>query len=238
MQQTEPKRIVVLGASGPVGQALVQLLRSEEHRVFWTYRTRPPAIEDTDSCALDVRDVSAIEPAIIQAKLQLGSLDSLIYLSAIGSAEPPKFYELDDVTPAVWDEFSTINLRGAFFAAQAFARHCNATGANVVFAGSIDGHKPVPASIPYAATKGALEAMTRALAKELGPRNIRVNTIAMGVLEKGMSAILPEKWLKEYLSHDALSRKGTMSEGAHVLAFFGAYNTYVTGRSIAVDGGL
>ena len=60
----------------------------------------------------------------------------------------------------------------------------------------------------------------------------------MGVLEDGMSSILPEKLLKEYLSHDALSRKGTMIEGAHVLAFFSAYNTYVTGRTIAVDGGL
>ena len=63
-------------------------------------------------------------------------------------------------------------------------------------------------------------------------------TLAMGVLEKGMSSILPEKWLKEYLSHDALSRKGSLAEGAHVLTFFSAYNTYVTGRSIAVDGGL
>lgn len=238
MKQTEAKRIVVLGASGPVGQALVQLLRTEEHRVFWSYLSRAPTTPDVDSCSLDVRDVNAIEAVILQAKSQLGGLDALVYLAAIGTTEAPRFLEINDVTVAAWDEFATINLRGAFFAAQAFAKHCNSTGANIVFAGSIDGHKPVPASIPYAATKGALEAMTRALAKELGPRNIRVNTISPGVLEKGMSSILPEKLLAEYLSHDALSRKGTMLEGAHVLAYFSAYNTYVTGRAIAVDGGL
>jgi 3-oxoacyl-[acyl-carrier protein] reductase len=238
MQDSGAKNIVVIGASGPLGRALVKLLRDEQHRVYWTFNTRSERASDAACCALDVRNTDEIEAVILQAKSQFSSLDALIYLAAIGSTEGAKFLQINDVSPKAWDEFAAINLKGAFFSAQSFARHCSSQGANIVFAGSIDGHKPVPASVPYAATKGALEAMTRALAKELGPRNIRVNTVAPGVLAEGMSSILPDKLLKEYLSHDALARKGTLLEGAHVLAFFAAYNKYITGRSIAVDGGL
>ena len=105
-------------------------------------------------------------------------------------------------------------------------------------AGSIDGHKPVPASVPYAATKGALEAMVRSLSKEFGAKNIRVNALAPGVLDGGLSSVLPKRLVDDYLSHDALSRRGTLREAAEVFAYFAVENSYVTGRSVAVDGGL
>lgn len=92
---------------------------------------------------LDVRDVAAIERCAITASERMGRLDSLVYLAAIATTEPGKFLAIDDVTPEAWDEFAMVNLRGGFFATRAFTRACGA-GGNVVLAGSLDGHKPVP----------------------------------------------------------------------------------------------
>lgn len=232
------KRVWIVGGSGAVGVAVRALLEARGHRVSWTYRTRPGA----GGVALDVRDAAAIEAAAMGARDVLGGLDAMVYLAAIGTTDPGRFLALDDVTPEAWDEFAAVNLRGAFFASRAFARAVDgangANGANIVLAGSIDGHKPVPASVPYAATKGALEAMVRALSKEFGPRNVRINALAPGVLEGGLSSVLPKRLVDDYLSHDALSRKGTLREVAEVFAYFAVENSYVTGRTIAVDGGL
>lgn len=231
------KRVWIVGGSGAVGVAVRALLEARGHRVSWTYRTRP----GPGGSPLDVRDVAAIEGAALAAREALGGLDAMIYLAAIGTTDPGRFLALDDVTPEAWDEFAAINLRGAFFASRAFARAIDGaapSGGNIVLAGSIDGHKPVPASVPYAATKGALEAMVRALSKEFGPRNLRINALAPGVLEGGLSSVLPKRLVDDYLSHDALSRKGTFREVSELFAYFAIENTYVTGRTIAVDGGL
>ncbi len=231
------KRVWIVGGSGALGAVLRGLLRERGHAVCWTYRTRAEGA-DEGAIALDVRDVPAVEAAAKTARDKLGGLDAMVYLAAIGTTQPGSFLSLDDVTPEAWDEFSAINLRGAFFATRAFSRVCDGAGGNVVLAGSIDGHKPVPASVPYAATKGALEAMVRSLSKEFGPKNIRVNALAPGVLDGGLSAVLPKRLVDDYLSHDALSRRGTLREAAEVFAYFAVENSYVTGRSVAVDGGL
>jgi NAD(P)-dependent dehydrogenase (short-subunit alcohol dehydrogenase family) len=80
--------------------------------------------------------------------------------------------------------------------------------------------------------------MVRALSKDWGPKNIRINVLAPGVLDAGLSSVLPKRFVDDYLSHDALSRRGTMREACEVFTYFAVENTYVTGRSIAVDGGL
>jgi 3-oxoacyl-[acyl-carrier protein] reductase len=231
-----PKRLWIVGASGALGGALREELAREGHEFVWTYHTRRPATDDPRAQFLDVRDAPSIDAAAQRARDILGSLDALVYLAA-RATNTGRFLAMEDVSPEGWDELSAVNLRGAFFATRAFARRCEA-GGNVVFAGSIDGHKPVPASIPYAATKGALEALVRSLAKELGPKNIRVNAVVPGILERGLSDLLPEQLVSDYLAHDALARKGTLGEAASVFSFFATENSYVTGRAIAVDGGL
>ncbi|MBL8685772.1 MAG: SDR family oxidoreductase [Myxococcales bacterium] len=231
-----PKRLWIVGASGALGGALREQLSREGHEFVWTYNTRKPTTEDPRAMFLDVRDVSSIEAAAARANEVLGSIDALVYLAAIAT-DTGRFLAMDDVTQESWDQLSAVNLRGAFFTTRAFARRCD-RGGNVVFAGSIDGHKPVPGSIPYAATKGALEALVRSLAKELGPKNIRVNAVVPGILERGLSDLLPAHLVSDYLAHDALSRKGTLAEAASIFSFFATDNSYVTGRAIAVDGGL
>jgi NAD(P)-dependent dehydrogenase (short-subunit alcohol dehydrogenase family) len=114
----------------------------------------------------------------------------------------------------------------------------DAGGGNIVLIGSVDGVKPVPAPVHYAASKGALTGMVAALAKELGEHNIRVNMVAPGILEGGISTVLEDRLMKEYLKHCGLKRLGRPSEVANVVAWLVRHNTYVTGQTVLVDGAL
>ncbi|PYU88268.1 MAG: hypothetical protein DMG08_26125, partial [Acidobacteria bacterium] len=100
------------------------------------------------------------------------------------------------------------------------------------------GVKPVPAPVHYAASKGALGAMTRAMAKELGEHKIRVNMVAPGIMEDGISKTLVDSLMQEYVKHCGLKRVGKLSEIASIVAWFAQHNTYVTGQIILADGGL
>ena len=154
-----------------------------------------------------------------------------------GPSEPadcfPTMVELDE---ADWDLVFAVNTRSAFLASRAASRYM--TGGNIVLIGSIDGEKPVPAPVHYAASKGALSAMCRAMAKELGDSGVCVNVVAPGVLEGGLSRTLPPPLEEQYLKHCSLGRRGRAEEVARVVAWLALENTYVNGRSIVLDGGL
>jgi NAD(P)-dependent dehydrogenase (short-subunit alcohol dehydrogenase family) len=132
-----------------------------------------------------------------------------------------------------------ITAKGTFAACQAASRVMRKSGGGrIVFVGSIDGVKSVPAPIHYAAAKGALVAMTHALAKELGDHGILVNMVAAGILDKGVAHLLSDELRNEYMKHCSLKRVGTAREIANVVAWLALENTYVNGQTIILDGGL
>ena len=92
--------------------------------------------------------------------------------------------------------------------------------------------------IHFCASKAALAGITASLSKELGNHNIRVNLLAPGILNEGGSKVLPESLTSAYLDHCALGRFGTPQEVAEVVAWLAMENTYVTGQTILLDGGL
>ena len=90
----------------------------------------------------------------------------------------------------------------------------------------------------YAASKGALAGMTTAMAKELGESEIRVNMVAPGILDGGMSRDIPAHLLQDYLQHCGLKRVGRLAEVARLVGWLTLHNTYVTGQVVLVDGAL
>jgi NAD(P)-dependent dehydrogenase (short-subunit alcohol dehydrogenase family) len=146
---------------------------------------------------------------------------------------------MTDVDEPAWDRMLDVNARSAFFAVRSAAPHLRERGGgNIVLLGSIDGVKLVPAPVHYAAAKGALAGMTAAMAKELGPDGIRVNLVAPGILDGGMSRVLPDELRAEYLKHSGLRRYGRMEEIAEYVAWLALHNTYLTGQTVLVDGAL
>jgi NAD(P)-dependent dehydrogenase (short-subunit alcohol dehydrogenase family) len=183
---------------------------------------------------LDLSELHGIEATLGELARELGGVDALVYCAAVASTSGG-YDRLDDVTWDGIERLFKVNVMGALFCARLVA---SMGGRNVVLVGSMDGVKSMPTSAPYAMSKGALSAMARALGKELGPRGVLVNVVAPGLFEGGVSAGVPEEVRREYLKHCGMKRYATHDEVARTVAWFALENSYVTGQTLVVDGGL
>jgi len=254
MTQYTSSHCLVLGGTGYVGAAVCRLLHEYGARLAFTYHTndkraRELAEEFEGSLPLraDLASYADTRRAVREAAGLLGGLDALIQCA--GTAGDPTLYsnrgpndhgKFLAITEAEWDLMSNVTVRSTFAACQEATLFMsqNGGGGNIVIVGSVDGVKPLPAPVHYAAGKGALRSLTEALAKELGRDNIRVNLVAPGILEGGIARHLDPQLLQDYLEHCALKRTGKSAEVAEVVVRLALENSYVTGQSIVLDGGL
>jgi len=243
MQHGSPA-CVVFGGSGAVGRAVCAALMARGARVGYTFLTgEGTAVPATTSRRLDVTDVAALERTLDVFHAELGGIDAFVNCAAVGTTVPHAqatvHHVMEDVDERAWDAMIDINAKSAFFAVRRLSRLMRGNGGgNIVLLGSIDGVKPAPSPVHYAASKAAISGMVKAMAKELGPYNIRVNTIAPGVLDGGLSRVLPDDLRSEYLKHCGLKRLGRLEEVASVAAWLALDNTLVTAQTIVVDGAL
>ena len=233
---------VVFGGSGAVGREVCRALASRGARVGYTYFRNRPQTPGGIARQLDVTDVGAIERTLGGFHDALGGIDAFVNCAAVGTTVPhdeaTAHHLMADVDERAWDAMLGVNAKASFFAVRALGTLMRARGGNIVLLGSIDGVKPAPSPVHYAASKAALSGMAMAIAKELGPDNIRVNTIAPGVLDGGLSRVLPDDLRSEYLKHCGLRRLGRLEEVATIAAWLALENTLVTGQTIVVDGAL
>ena len=242
-----PRRCLVLGGSGTVGSAVCEALAAAGATVAFTYlhgddRAAALAARVRGAVALraDLVQPAEVEAAVDRAEAALGGLDVLVHAAGASLGAPPDGrLPLAAVDVTAWDRVMAVNARAVFVAVRrlvpVFER---AGGGEVVLIGSVDAVKPVAAPVHHAASKAALRGMTASLAKELGPRNVRVNMVAPGLLEGGLSREVPEELRREYLVHSGARRFGKAAEIATLVRFLAMENTYVTGQALAADGGL
>jgi 3-oxoacyl-[acyl-carrier protein] reductase len=243
-------RCLVFGGSGALGSVVCRCLHEGGAKVAFTYHTNENAarklaaeLPGSQAFPLNLLSVPALDQLIDQVAANWDGLDVFVQCAGVGltvpSAETQVHHSMQDVEEAAWDRMHDVNAKSTFFAVRRVATHIRRAGrGNIVLIGSIDGVKPVPAPVHYAAAKGALAGMTAAMAKELGKDGILVNLIAPGILEEGMSRALPENLRQEYLKHCGLRRYGRLTEIAAWIEWLALRNTYVTGQTILVDGAL
>jgi 3-oxoacyl-[acyl-carrier protein] reductase len=241
-----PRRCIVLGGSGALGRVVCASLAAEGSRVGFTFhrseavaRELTSRLEGTFAEPLDLTEMAAI-PRVLDAMVaRLGGVEALIHCAALTStARVAAFDKLGDLDDAGFDRLMAVNVKSALFACRHFAQASRERGGNIVLLGSIDGIQSVPAPVAYATSKAALSGLALALAKEVGKQGIRVNVVAPGILESGASRTVPEDLRREYLKHCAMKRFGRLDEVANVITWLALENTYVTGQTIVVDGGL
>lgn len=244
------RRALVAGGSGAVGGAVCRTLAARGVRVAFTYHRNRAAAEalaqaiDAVPIEVDLADAISVEAAVDRAVAALGGVDIYVHAAGLGYAVPaPTAPEtivptMDCIDAAAWDRMLAVTARSAFLAVRRLAPHLAAGGGDVVLIGSVDAVKPSPVPPHFLAAKAALRGLTVALAKELGPRGVRVNLVAPGVLDGGMAHELPASIRRSYLQHSGMKRIGRLDEAAALVAFLALENTYLSGQTLALDGGL
>jgi len=233
---------VVTGAGGALGRAIARRLAADGHAVA-VVDVSAEALEDTRreleaagarvrAWALDLRDADAVGGMFTS----VDDTSILVNNAAIYPSRP-----FLDIPLAEYDDVQAVNQRGYWICAQAAARQMvRAGGGAIVNIASIVRHGGWADLASYAATKGAAVALTRALARELGPSGVRVNAVSPGAFPTAAEEIHPdpEGYNRFVLDHQALKRRGTPDELAAVVSFLtGPDSSFMTGQTIEVNGG-
>ena len=125
---------------------------------------------------------------------------------------------MNEISEEDWQETAAVNCHSALIACQEVTTGMIANNSgDVIFVGGLDRTQSIKLPIHFAASQGALSALTMALSKELGGRGIRVNMISSGLLEEGISRNFAPKLHEDYLKYSCLHRKGSSSEIAKVI---------------------
>jgi len=189
--------------------------------------------DDNHVIVADVADEAQVRRLLGEVGDRLGSLSGVVANAGAISHIP-----FDEMPLAEWKRVIDTNLTGAFLVVQA-ALPLLTEKSSVVLIGSKVAQVGLAQRTHYTASKAALVGFARSLCKELGPRGVRVNVLAPGVIETEESAKLPAERRKAYESITALRRLGDAEEIAGVAAFLlSDLSSYVTGETINVDGGI
>jgi len=190
-----------------------------------------------EAMACHTGHLNQIKELFENVKKTFGRLDILIN----NAATNPYFGNMMDADEGVWDKTNDVNLKGPFFITQHAARLMEATrGGAIVNVASINGVRPIPMQGIYSITKAALISMTKAFAKELAVKNIRVNALLPGLTQTHFSETLikNESIYKTAIQHIPLGRHAQPSEMAGaVLYLVSDAASYTTGTFIVCDGG-
>lgn len=228
------RAFVVTGASRGIGRAIASAISAEGGRVLAVSRTGGmPAASDgpIEPLALDIRAADAPERALGTALERFGRADGLVNNAGVIHFSPCETH--GDVE---WDELIETNLTAPFRLGQAFARYWleNDVKGVIVNLGSVESEVAIENQAGYAATKGGILGLTRAMAIELAPHGIRVNAVGPGVIDTGMTGPLKT----ETEARIPARRLGTPDEiGDVVVYLLSGRATYVQGSILFADGG-
>lgn len=235
------KRILISGGSRGIGRACVMLFASRGHKVAFIYRNDDDAAAEcskiTGSYAIkaDVSVHSESVRAVNEAISYLGGIDVLVNNAGISMTKL-----FTDTTYDEWKSVIDTNLSSAF----SLSRECSKMmisqhSSSIVNIGSVWGRCGASCEVAYSASKAGLRGLTQALAKELGPSDIRVNCIEPGVIDTDMNAEHSKETMEELCDSTPLCRIGTADEVAEAVYFLSSdAASFITGQIIGVDGGF
>ena len=227
--------VVITGGSRGIGAAAVELFAARGHRVWFLYKSNTEAAQTVaaKTGATPIRCDVANSSDVKAAFETIGTVDILICNAGIC------YYGLMSMMDeADWDRIFAVNVKGIYncvnAAMPAFLR--NQAG-SIITVSSMWGRVGSSCEAAYSATKGAVIALTKALAKELGPSGIRVNCVSPGVILTDMCACYDEQTLDSLAEETPIGRNGTPIDIAKAMEYLSEAE-FVTGHILTVDGGF
>lgn len=239
---------LVTGGSRGIGRAVALRLAADGAHVVLTYRTQEAAARDavrwiTDSggtasaVQIDFAQPDRVENAFSAVDQHLAAagvgLDVVVANAGVFASAP-----IAEASVADWERVMTINATGAFLTLQYAARRLRDHG-RIITISTVGTAWPSSGEAAYAASKGAVEQLTRVASRELGERGITANTVSLGPTDTDLLGDTPREALEGAAAITALGRLGRPEDAADFIALLAhPDNRWVTGQNIRADGGL
>ncbi len=248
MAKLANKVALVTGASKGIGAGIAKALAADGASVVVNYSSSK---EGADKVVAEIKakggkavavqgDFSRQEDigkVFAEVKKNFGRLDTLV-----NNAGVYKFATIDEVTPEEYHRTFNLNVLGVLLASKEAVKHFGPEGGSIINIGSVVSSLTPPGSSVYTATKGAVDAITRVLAKELGPKKIRVNSINPGMIEtEGVHAagFIGSDFEKNAVAQTPLGRIGQPQDIATIATFLASDDSaWLTGELLRAGGGL
>lgn len=238
MFRLDGKIALITGAAGEIGSAIVRLFDAQGATVAGADLREDlldvvlkDAGPSTSSHSTDLSTAHGCHALIEEVTAQHGRLDVLVNCAGICPRIP-----FLDATEEDWEKIVAVNQKSMFFCSQAAAAHLRASKGRIVSLASYAGRAGAAAHASiYSGTKGAVIAMTKAIARELAP-DVLVNAVAPGAIDTAMVNVLPPRRLKRLVQNIPLQRLGRVDEVAEAVLFLSVAG-YITGATIDVNGG-
>ncbi len=248
MKKHQGKVIVVTGAGRGLGRAYAERLSSEGARV---------AVAEIDAVAgahaaeelrksgmdsmfieTDVSSKEATEAMAARVLEKWGQIDGLVANAGLANSVGGRTY--DEITVAQWDRIMEVNVRGTWLSCRAVAPYMQKRkNGSIVTVSSDTAAWGSPKLLHYVTSKGAVEAFTRAMARELGPDGVRINCVAPGLLNNEATAGVPEAKREWNIRNRAIQREGTPDDIVGLVSFLLSDEaSFITGQLIVANGGL
>lgn len=233
---------LVTGGSRGIGRAVVEAMLADGWTVAFTFRSDVQAAREIEAAsggrahgfALDLKDRGRPGPLVDEIEKSIGPLETLVNNAGLRSQA------LMAMTPdADWDEVMDVNLDGVFRCCRSvLPQMMHRRRGSIVNISSLSAVSGVAGQTAYAASKAALLGMTRALAREVGRRGVRVNAVLPGFVPTDMTASLPEDIVRGLRSHECLARGTSAGDVANLVTFLISDRAAaITGQALIVDAG-
>jgi 3-oxoacyl-[acyl-carrier protein] reductase len=248
MSKLENKVAIVTGASKGIGAGIAKGLAAAGASVVVNYASSREGAErvvaeitDKGGKAIavqgDVSKIADVQRLFAETKQAFGPLDTLVNNAGVFQAGP-----LEAVTEDEFHREFNTNVLGTILTIQEALKHFGSEGGSVINIGSFVGANPPPMAVIYTATKGAVDTVTRGLAKELASRKIRVNSINPGSTETEgthTGGFIGSDFEKQMIAQTPLGRLGQPEDIARVAVFLASEDAaWLTGETIVASGGL
>lgn len=238
--------ILITGASGGIGAAIAQKFAEDRHNLILCYNKNEPSAIETYSrctekgghCLLKQCDLSCedqVKALIEEVETQLGPINIVVNNAGISH-----WGLLQDMSSEEWDKLFAVNVRSCFLTCKYTLPSMVRSGfGRIINISSMWGQVGASCEVAYSASKGAVIAMTKALAKETGPSGITVNCIAPGVIDTPMNAAFSPETIAELQEETPVGRIGTPEDVAAMVKYLAAPEaSFITGQIIGVNGGF